>query len=88
MPRASLSRPTVSRRPGSVSDMSESLRQEAPHAPAELLESTGDETVDAVVASLSGLDELPVAGHVAVFEQAHESLRRALADAGEGSVRG
>ncbi len=88
MPRASLSRPTVSRRPGSVSGMTESLRQEAPHAPPEPLESTGDETVDAVVASLAGLDEQPVAGHVAVFEQAHESLRRALADAGESSVRG
>ena len=68
--------------------MTESLRQEAPHAPAEPLESTGDETVDAVVASLAGLDEQPVAGHVAVFEQAHESLRRALADAGESSIPG
>ena len=88
MPKASLSRPTASLRPGSVSRMTESLRQEAPHAPAEPLESTGDETVDAVVASLAQLDEQPVAGHVAVFEQAHESLRRALADAGESSTRG
>ena len=44
---------------------------------------TGDETVDAVVASLRGLDDLPVAEHVAVFEQAHESLRRVLSGAGE-----
>ena len=49
----------------------------------EQLEGTGDADVDAVVASLRGLDDLPVAEHVAVFEQAHESLRRALAGAGE-----
>jgi hypothetical protein len=47
------------------------------------VESTGHEHVDAVVASLARLQELPVAEHVTVFEQAHESLRRTLADAGE-----
>jgi hypothetical protein len=46
-------------------------------------ESTGDETVDAVVSSLRGLDELPVSEHVAVFERAHESLRQVLSGAGE-----
>lgn len=46
-------------------------------------ESTGDATVDAVVASLRGLDELPVSEHVAVFERAHESLRQVLSGAGE-----
>ena len=46
---------------------------------------TGDEAVDAVVASLRGLDELPVAEHVAVFERAHESLRQVLSGAGEPS---
>jgi hypothetical protein len=45
---------------------------------------TGDADVDAVVSSLNGLDDLPVADHVAVFEQAHESLRRTLAGAGAG----
>ncbi len=44
---------------------------------------TGDEAVDAVVASLAGLDELPVDEHVAVFEQAHDALRRTLAGAGQ-----
>jgi hypothetical protein len=44
---------------------------------------TGDDAVDSVVASLSALEDRPVAEHVTVFEQAHESLRRALADAGE-----
>ena len=46
-------------------------------------ETTGDEAVDAVVASLRGLDELPVSEHVAVFERAHESLRQVLSGAGE-----
>jgi hypothetical protein len=46
---------------------------------------TGDPDVDAVVSSLNGLDDLPVADHVAVFEQAHESLRRTLAGAGQDS---
>jgi hypothetical protein len=44
---------------------------------------TGNADVDAVVGSLMALDGLPVAEHVAVFEQAHESLRRTLAGAGQ-----
>ena len=44
---------------------------------------TGNADVDAVVGSLAALDGLPVAEHVAVFEQAHESLRRTLAGAGQ-----
>ena len=39
---------------------------------------TGDERVDAVLASLDGLDDRPVSEHGAVFEQAHEQLRAAL----------
>ena len=54
---------------------------ESPHE----VEGTGDPDVDAVVSSLGGLDDLPVADHVAVFEQAHESLRRTLAGAGQDS---
>ena len=46
-------------------------------------ETTGDEAVDAVVASLRALDDLPVSEHVAVFERAHESLRQVLSGAGE-----
>jgi hypothetical protein len=64
-------------RPGNLLLMSETSQ-----------ESTGHETVDAVLASLGSLDELPVGEHVAVFERAHESLRRllgsALADASQG----
>lgn len=39
---------------------------------------TGVSEVDAVLASLDGLDDRPVAEHVEVFEKAHERLRRAL----------
>jgi hypothetical protein len=39
---------------------------------------TGDARVDAVLASLNGLDDRPVSEHAAVFEQAHEQLRAAL----------
>lgn len=39
---------------------------------------TGHGAVDAVLASLQGLAEMPVEEHVAVFEQAHEQLRGAL----------
>jgi hypothetical protein len=46
-------------------------------------ETTGDAAVDAVVASLRGLDGLPASEHVAVFERAHESLRQVLSGAGE-----
>ena len=49
------------------------------------VEGTGNADVDAVVGSLAALDNLPVAEHVAVFEHAHESLRRTLAGAGQDS---
>ena len=39
---------------------------------------TGDTRVDAVLASLDGLDDRPVSEHADVFEQAHEQLRAAL----------
>ena len=45
--------------------------------------STGVAAVDAVLASVHALDDRPVAEHVAVFEQAHDQLRRAL-DPGHG----
>lgn len=44
---------------------------------------TGVPAVDDVLASVQALDDRPVAEHVAVFEQAHERLRRAL-DPGHG----
>jgi len=39
---------------------------------------TGDAAVDAVLDELVALDGSPVDDHVAVFERAHEQLRRAL----------
>ena len=39
---------------------------------------TGVAAVDEVLASVQALDGRPVAEHVAIFEQAHERLRRAL----------
>lgn len=39
---------------------------------------TGVEEVDDVLASVEGLDARPVDEHVAVFEHAHEQLRRSL----------
>ena len=39
---------------------------------------TGVERVDAVVDAVSGLADRPVDEHVAVFESAHDELRRTL----------
>jgi hypothetical protein len=41
---------------------------------------TGDERVDAAVAELDALDELPTAAHADVFEEVHRRLQGALAD--------
>ena len=40
--------------------------------------STGVPAVDRVLADVAAVAGTPVAGHVAVFERAHEHLRRAL----------
>ncbi len=40
--------------------------------------------VAAVLAAVEGLHDRPLGEHVAVFEQAHESLRRVLAGGGRG----
>lgn len=53
--------------------------------PQQLPDGTGHPEVDRVLGSLDGLDERPVAEHVAVFEAAHDTLRNALADAGNDS---
>ncbi|MEV0386070.1 hypothetical protein [Nonomuraea sp. NPDC050643] len=45
----------------------------------EVPEETGDERVDAIVAGLGGLGELPVSEHVAVFDEAFAGLEGALA---------
>jgi len=49
---------------------------------AEAVEQTGHPAVDGVLTSLEGLDDIPVGEQVPVFESAHETLRSALAEAG------
>ena len=44
---------------------------------------TGHPAVDEVLRSLDALGDAPVDEHVAVFEQAHEQLRRTLQGAGD-----
>ncbi|MGO4257475.1 hypothetical protein [Marmoricola sp. RAF53] len=44
---------------------------------------TGHPAVDEVLRSLEGLSDEPVDEHVAVFEQAHDQLRRTLSGAGD-----
>lgn len=51
-------------------------------------EPTGHPVVDEVLTSLEQLDQAPVSEHVAVFEQAHEQLRRALSEAGDPAAGG
>jgi len=46
--------------------------------------STGHPAVDEVLRSMERLDELSVTEHVAAFEEAHEALRRSLADGDAG----
>lgn len=92
MRTGSLSQPTAWNRPGSLAPMSDSFVNPifGEHGgPATEVESggSGDAEVDAVLGSLRGLDDRPVVEHVAVFEQAHETLRRALAGAGQGNVQ-
>ncbi|MBE1584916.1 hypothetical protein ACFPOI_41730 [Nonomuraea angiospora] len=50
---------------------------------SELPEETGDERVDAIVAGLGRLGELPVSEHVQVFDEAFSGLESTLATAVE-----
>jgi len=51
---------------------------DVPTEPTSAPESTGVPRVDAVVEEVTGLADRPVEEHVAVFESAHEELRRVL----------
>lgn len=42
------------------------------------VESTGVASVDEVLADVAAVADAPVSDHVAVFERAHDQLRRAL----------
>lgn len=52
----------------------------------ELPEVTGDERVDAIVADLGQVGELPVSDHVAVFDEAFSKLESALAAVDEEAL--
>lgn len=49
---------------------------------------TGHPAVDEVLRSMERLDARPVDEHVAIFEQAHESLRRTLSEGDAGDRPG
>jgi hypothetical protein len=70
--------------------MSDHADEDAPDQTAEPEQpapvATGHPAVDEVLRSLDALDGRPVDEHVAAFEEAHESLRRALSDAGDDEV--
>jgi len=62
--------------------------EDAPHSAEDQVDepapaATGHPAVDEVLRSLEDLEGRPVDEHVAVFEQAHERLRRALSGAGD-----
>ena len=42
--------------------------------------STGEPSVDAMIARLDGLDGLPLEEHAAVFEETHAGLRQVLSE--------
>jgi hypothetical protein len=66
------------RREALLEDTPEEIEARAPG-----LVETGNPVVDEVIASLEGLDGIPVDEHVSLFEQAHEQLRRTLSGAGD-----
>jgi hypothetical protein len=58
---------------------------ESPESSGHQSTATGHPQVDAVLASLDTLSELPVDQHVGVFEAAHAGLREALSGAGQAA---
>jgi hypothetical protein len=46
-------------------------------------ESSGDPKVDSALARLADLDEAPLSGHPAIFEEVHRRLQDALAGTDE-----
>lgn len=61
---------------GHADDAAETTLGEA--GPMPDVESTGVDAVDRVLAEVAAVADAPVSDHVAVFERAHEQLRRAL----------
>lgn len=52
---------------------------------SETSEPSGHPAVDAVLDALAKLEDLPVGEHPPIFEEAHEALRAALAQARDGA---
>ncbi|GAA5122829.1 hypothetical protein GCM10023339_41830 [Alloalcanivorax gelatiniphagus] len=50
----------------------------APRPPAMDYEPTGVDSVDRVLTEVASVVDAPIGEHIAVFERAHEQLRRAL----------
>jgi hypothetical protein len=48
------------------------------------LPETGDPRVDQVLSGLAGIDDLPTADHVGVYDQVHRGLQDALANLDQG----
>lgn len=73
--------------PGDAFDTESQDRPDEPGEPAagstDGTESTGHPAVDEVLRSLDAIGDAPVDEHVAVFEQAHDQLRRTLSGAGD-----
>jgi hypothetical protein len=64
-----------------VSEASTEIASEADTAAGAVqAREAGHPLVDQVLASLDGVEQQPVADHVAVFESAHLRLREALSD--------
>lgn len=57
---------------------SDELAEDVPPREASAYDLTGVDAVDAVLSDVAAVVGAPVADHVAVFERAHEQLRRAL----------
>ena len=63
----------------------ESGRPESGRQEADRQEGTGEPRVDAALARLAGLDDLPVASHPAIYEQVHEQLVEVLGELHSGT---
>lgn len=62
----------------SSTDEGEAAEQQIPVPPASMPAATGHEQVDAALARLAGLDDLPLAAQVTVFDDVHRLLQDAL----------
>jgi hypothetical protein len=74
--------------PGQPEEPADEAEQPAVEPPVAEEPAAGHPAVDEVLRSMERLDARPVDEHVAIFEQAHESLRRTLAEGDAGDRPG